>query len=115
MILVDTSVWIDFLRRGPPSSRLTGLLEVGDVCTHAFVIGELALGFLGRRRSQILADLRMLPELPAVADAEVLQLVETRGLSGKGIGWVDTHLLASALAARVELWTLDRRLARVAG
>lgn len=114
MILVDTSVWIDFLRRGPRLSRLAGLLEAGDVCTHSFVIGELALGSLGRRRSQILADLRMLPELPAVADAEVHQLIESRELSGSGIGWVDAHLLASALAAHVELWTLDRRLARVA-
>jgi predicted nucleic acid-binding protein len=114
VILVDTSVWIDFFRRGPPLSRLAGLLEAGDVCTHAFVIGELALGFLGRRRSQILADLRLLPELPVAADTEVQQLVEARKLLGTGIGWVDTHLLASALAARVELWTLDRRLARVA-
>jgi len=114
LILVDTSVWIDFLRRGSRPSRLPGLLETGDVCTHPFVIGELALGSLGRRRGQILADLRMLPELPLVTDAEVHQLVETRELSGRGVGWVDTHLLASALAAGVELWTLDRRLARVA-
>jgi predicted nucleic acid-binding protein len=114
LILVDTSVWIDFFRHGSAGARLGGVLEVGDVCTHPFVIGELALGSLGRRRHQVLADLRVLPALHALADFEVHELVEAQHLAGKGIGWVDAHLLASALAARVELWTLDRNLERIA-
>ena len=114
MILVDTSVWIDFLRRGSGASPLAGVLEAGDAWTHPFVTGELALGSLGRRRRRILADLRLLPPLPALADAEVHELVEARGLAGSGIGWVDAHLLGSALAGGARLWTLDRRLARVA-
>lgn len=114
MTLVDTSVWIDFFRRGSGASPLAAVLEAGDACTHAFVLGELALGSLGRRRREILADLRLLPALPIVADSEVHQLVEARGLPGSGIGWVDAHLLASALAAHAGLWTLDRSLRRAA-
>jgi predicted nucleic acid-binding protein len=114
LILVDTSVWIEFLRRAPPRADLRETLEAGDVLTHAFVIGELALGSLGRKRAAILADLRLLPCLPSLRDDEVMQLVETRALAGKGIGWVDAHLLASALLAQVAVWTLDARLARVA-
>lgn len=114
MTLVDTSVWIDFLRRGSAASRLARSLGEGDVGTHPFVIGELALGSLGRARRAILADLRMLPILPILAEAEIHELVEARDLTASGIGWVDAHLIASALAAGCELWTLDRRLARVA-
>jgi predicted nucleic acid-binding protein len=114
LILVDTSVWVEFLRRAPPRADLREPLEAGDVLTHACVIGELALGSLGRRRAQILADLRLLPCLPSVGDDEVMQLVEVRALAGTGIGWVDAHLLASALLAQAALWTLDTRLARVA-
>lgn len=114
MILADTSVWIDFFRRGSAAARLAVALEAGDVWTHPFVLGELALGSLGRRRRQILADLRLLPALPILADAEAHELVEARDLPGSGIGWIDAHLLGSALAAGAQLWTLDRRLARVA-
>jgi hypothetical protein len=114
LTLVDTSVWIEFLRRAPPGADLREALEAGEVFTHPLVIGELALGTLGRRRAAILADLRLLPALPAASDDEVLELVEARELAGKGIGWVDAHLLASALLAQVDLWTLDGRLARVA-
>ena len=114
MILVDTSVWIEFLRRSPPRADLREALDAGEVLTHPFVIGELALGLLGRRRAGILADLRLLPGLRVLRDAEVLDLVEVQALAGKGIGWVDAHLLASALLGKVGLWTLDARLARVA-
>jgi predicted nucleic acid-binding protein len=114
LILVDTSVWIEFLRRAPPRADLREVLELGEVVTHPFVIGELALGGLGRRRAQILSDLRLLPGLPAASDAEVLDLIDARALAGRGIGWVDAHLVASALLAAARLWTLDARLARVA-
>ena len=114
MTLVDTSVWVDFLRRGSATSTLARALTDGEVKTHPFVIGELALGFLGRARRGILADLRTLPTLAVLGESEVRELVEARGLSSSGIGWVDAHLLASALTAGCTLWTLDRRLARVA-
>lgn len=114
MILVDSSVWIDFFRRGSSASPLARLLGDGEALTHPFVIGELALGYLGRRRRQVLADLRLLPILPVLAEPEVHQLVETRDLASTGIGWVDVHLLASALATGARVWTLDRRLARAA-
>ena len=114
MILADTSVWIEFLRRAPPRADLREALEAGEVATHPFVIGELALGSLGRRRAGILADLRLLPGLPVLGDEDVLSFVDARGLAGRGIGWVDVHLLASALLAGARLWTLDARLARVA-
>jgi hypothetical protein len=111
VILVDTSVWIEHLRRG--RADLSSRLLEGEVATHPFVIGELALGGL-RRRGEILGMLRELPGAPIADHEEVLELIENRALDGRGIGWVDAHLLASALLGRLRLWTLDRRLALVA-
>ena len=109
-MLVDTSVWVDHLRKRNPS--LVALLEATEVSTHAFVIGELACGNLSRR-AELLGHLQALPQTPVIEHAEVLGFVEARKLSGRGIGWVDMHLLASAAVAREPLWTLDKRLARV--
>jgi predicted nucleic acid-binding protein len=111
MMLVDTSVWIDHLRCGNPS--LASLLEEADVWCHPFVQGELACGNL-QNRSEILFLLNALPQTPMVTHAEALALVENRGLMGSGLGWVDIHLLGSALLAGVTFWTLDRRLADAA-
>lgn len=111
MTLVDTSVWVDHLRRG--NARLGALLDAGEVLAHPWVIGELACGGL-RNRSKILTLLRRLPALPVVDDAEALVLVEQRRLWGRGLGWIDIHLLGSALLAHVPLWTLDTALAAVA-
>ncbi len=111
MILVDTSVWIDHLRVG--NSRLADILEDALVLTHPFVIGELACGNL-KHRTQILTELRALPAATAAADEEVLHLIEGRKLWGQGIGWIDAHLLASALLTSCAFWTLDRRLDRAA-
>ncbi len=111
MIVVDTSVWIDHLRSG--NLRLRTLLHEGKVLTHPFIIGELACGIV-RNRSEILRLLQALPEARAAEHEEVLRFVEARRLFGRGIGWVDAHLLASALLSGAALWTLDRRLARVA-
>ncbi len=110
-MLVDTSVWVEHLRRGLP--RLAAALEQDRVETHPFVLGELALGRI-RRRAEILPLLDALPSVPEASHDEVLALIEARGLAGSGIGWVDAHLLASTLVARTTLWTLDRRLAAVA-
>ena len=113
MILVDTSIWIDFFRGASGAARLPSLLEDGAVLAHPWVNGELALGHLGRRRRAILEDLSRLPAAPVVADAEVRAMIEARRLAGTGIGWVDCQLIASALVEGARLWTGDRKLARV--
>ena len=110
-MLVDTSVWIDHLRRNNPA--LVSRLEHGEVWCHPFVIGELACGNL-RNRQEVLSLLAALPQADLAEHAEVLAFVETKGLIGRGIGWVDAHLLASARLSRLPLWTTDRRLAAVA-
>ena len=110
-MLVDTAVWVDHLARG--NARLAVLLEEGAVETHPFVIGELALGNL-RWREATLAPLQALPAVPLAEHGEVLGLIYRHGLAGAGIGWVDAHLLASALLGGTRIWTLDRPLAAVA-
>jgi predicted nucleic acid-binding protein len=107
VILVDTSVWINHLRRQDP--RLVVVLEAGEALVHPFVIGELALGNLNRGPA-MLGFLMELPQALSADHNEVLELVMGRGLSGSGIGWVDAHLLASTLMMRGSLWTLDRTL-----
>ena len=111
MILVDTSVWVEHLRRG--DAELTGLLAEGQVLCHPFVIGELACGRLTDRRS-VLSLLDALPKAPGVGQREALDFVDRHALASSGIGWVDVHLLAAASLARCALWTRDRALARVA-
>jgi predicted nucleic acid-binding protein len=110
-VLVDTSVWVDHLRRTNP--RLRELLQATQVWTHAFVVGELACGTLARR-VEILRSLAALPHAPLVEHAEVLAFVERYRLYGRGIGWVDMNLLAAARVARVPFWTQDKKLARIA-
>jgi predicted nucleic acid-binding protein len=110
-MLVDTSVWVDHLRRSNPT--LVGLLEQTQVWTHQFVIGELACGNLAQR-AKILALLSALPRAPMADHDETLAFVEAHHLMGRGLGWIDVHLLASARLARVPFWTLDKRLAAVA-
>jgi predicted nucleic acid-binding protein len=111
MILVDTSVWIDHLRRSNPG--LESLLLDGEVLAHAFVAGELACGDLSNR-AEILSLLEDLPRAPLAEHEEVMRLVDHRHLWGHGVGWINMHLLASTLLARCAIWTLDGRLARVA-
>lgn len=111
MILVDTSVWVEHLRRGLP--RIATLLQEGEVLIHPWVIGELACGHL-RNRQQVLELLQGLPLTTVASDAEVLLLIERQRLMGRGIGYVDAHLLASARLSHCRLWTQDRRLAAVA-
>jgi predicted nucleic acid-binding protein len=108
LILVDTSVWVDHLRRG--DAALADLLERGQVLMHPFVVGEIACGSLADR----VLTLELLQELPraVVAEAdEALGFIERRDLHGRGIGFIDAHLLAStALTAGSKLWTHDKRL-----
>jgi predicted nucleic acid-binding protein len=112
VILVDTSVWIDHLRS--TNQRLATLLTNNSVLAHPFVIGELALGTL-RDPENVLGSLGKLPQAVKAEDAEVLQLIRTRNLAGLGIGYVDSHLLASTLLTPgASFWTYDKRLAAVA-
>ena len=112
MILVDTSVWVDHLRKGEPV--LARLLEAGRVLAHPFIIGELALGSL-RNRSTVIGALRNLGAATAASNEEVLAFIETQRLAGLGIGYIDAHLLASTrLTPGTSFWTRDRRLHAVA-
>jgi predicted nucleic acid-binding protein len=110
-MLVDTSVWVDHLRRG--NATLAALLEQTQVWTHAFVVGELACGNLAQRE-KLLSALTALPHAPIAGHNEVLAFLESHRLMGRGLGWVDIHLLASARLAKLSFWTLDKRLAAVA-
>ncbi len=112
MILVDTSVWADHFRVTEPN--LVRILASGDVVMHPFVVGELALGTL-KNRIVILSLLHDLPEAPLVSDKEALYFLEKHRLTGRGIGYIDLHLLASvALTGRGKIWTKDKRLSHVA-
>ena len=108
MILVDTSVWVDHLRRG--DTQLASLLENAKVATHPFVIGEIACGSLANRQT-VLALLDDLPVATVADSDEVLDYIERHRLYGKGVGYVDVHLLAAvALTESARLWTRDKRL-----
>jgi predicted nucleic acid-binding protein len=112
LILVDTSVWVNYLRAN--DAALAELLDAGSVLAHPFVIGELALGNM-RGRETVLTALADLPRAHIATDAEVLTFIDRHALFGRGIGYVDVHLLAAArLTAGARVWTKDRRLHDVA-
>lgn len=112
MILVDTSVWVDHLHGG--DQGLAEALDGGQVLMHPMVLGELACGTL-RNRATVLDLLSNLPLAPRATDAEALALIERRALMGRGLGYIDVHLLASvAVAGTARLWTRDKRLAAAA-
>jgi predicted nucleic acid-binding protein len=112
VILVDTSVWVDHLRFR--DEALARELDYGRVLSHPYVIGELACGHLEPRR-EILDFLGNLPTAPTATYEEALGLLEEHSLIGRGIGFIDVHLLASAvLATPARLWTRDGRLAAIA-
>ena len=111
MMLVDTSVWIDHLRHG--DAALTAALEAGQVWMHSFVLGELACGNL-RSHVEVLGLLQALPPMPVSSDKEVLFFIDQHELMGRGIGYMDVHLLASARLGGTQLWTRDKRLHTVA-
>jgi len=110
-MLVDTSVWVDHLRRG--NRDLAARLDTAVVWCHPFVIGELACGRLSDR-GQVLELLEALPRSPVADHPEVLTFIDRWDLAGSGIGWVDAHLLASAMLGGIGIWTLDRTVDRVA-
>ena len=111
MILVDTSVWIDHFHHS--DEDLKELLLSNQVCIHPFILGELSCGYI-RNRKEVLSLLRALRSIDSVLDEEVFTLIEERKLFGKGLGFIDIHLLASALIHHVPIWTRDRSLKLVA-
>ncbi len=111
MVLVDTSIWINHLRK--PGDDLVYLLNHGAVACHPYVIGELACGNL-KNRKEILGLFQSLPSTVVVEHDEFLEFVESRNLMGQGLSYVDIHLLASTVLASVALWTGDKRLAKAA-
>ncbi len=113
MILADTTVWIDFLAGRFSALELRSLLAANRVVCHPAVRGEIALGSI-TRRDEVLRLLSQLPRAPVIGDDEVFAMIETRQLSASGIGWIDAHLLASAMAGKHVIWTGDKRLTRIA-
>ena len=107
MILVDTSIWVDHLRKG--NRHLEKLLLDAKVVCHSFVIGELACGNI-KNRSEILILLQSLPTTPRIDLDEYLYFIDQNRLHGLGIGFVDIHLLASAKLADIPIWTADKKL-----
>ena len=112
MVLVDTSVWVSHLRDG--NTELATLLNHGMVLFHPLVVGELACGNL-KDRAVILSFLKLLPMCIEAEHEEVLSFIESNRITGKGIGYIDAQLAASALLTGVKIWTLDKKLAQVAG
>jgi predicted nucleic acid-binding protein len=111
MVLVDTSVWVSHLRDG--NTELPSLLNEGRVLCHPLIIGELACGNL-KDRAVILSFLKLLPMSIEAEHEEILSFIENNRLMGKGMGYIDVHLIASAVLTGVPIWTLDRKLAHAA-
>jgi hypothetical protein len=112
LILVDTSIWIDHLRKS--IALLADALEAEDVLVHPFIIGELACGEM-KQRSEVLGLLTTLPSIVLATDEKTLHFIERNRLMGKGIGYIDAHLLAAiTLTDGAQRWTRDKRLAAVA-
>ena len=114
MVLVDTSVWVRFLaNHGPYAAQLDRLLSRDEVAGHELIYGELLIGDRGGRR-KLLAAWERMHQACLVPHHDVVAFVRDRNLHGLGIGWIDVHLLASAIVGRLQLWTADARLAAVA-
>ena len=114
MVLVDTSVWIRFLaNRAPHAAALDRLLDLDEVTGHELVYGELLIGDRGGRR-KLLAAYERIHQAEMVPHHDVVAFVRDRRLHGRGMGWIDVHLLASAIVGRLQLWTADPRFSTVA-
>ena len=111
MVLVDTSIWVAHLRHG--AIGLEALLHEGRVVCHPFIVGELACGNL-QNRSEIISHLQRLPGAIRAEPEEIMKFIENYRLMGKGLGYIDIHLLASAMLTGIPLWTLDKKLNEVA-
>lgn len=113
-VLVDTSVWIRFLaNKAPCAAELDRLLTDDAVAGHEFVYGELLGGDRGGRQ-RLLSSYERIEQIQAVPHSDVVAFIRARKIHGRGIGWIDAHLLASALVGRVQLWTADGPLGAIA-
>jgi len=110
MVLVDTSVWVRHLREG--DSDLERLLNSGEVMCHPYIVGELACGNLKNRR-EVLSLLQLLPPATLAKHEEILHFIEQNHLMGKGVGYIDVHLSASAVLTGVPMWSYDKKLSEV--
>jgi predicted nucleic acid-binding protein len=114
MTLVDTSVWIRALsNRAPFADELARLLDLDEVAGHDLIYGELLIGDRGGRK-KLLADYKHMFQAAPVPHPDVVAFVEHRHLHGRGVGWIDIHLLASSIVGGLTLWTADPRLSVVA-
>lgn len=114
MVLVDTSVWIRFLANRMPYAReLGGLLALDKVTGHELIYGELLIGDCGGRR-KVLDAYERIHQASTVPHSEVVKFVRDRDLHGRGVGWIDVHLLASAIVGHMDLWTVDSNFSALA-
>lgn len=111
MILVDSSIWIDHFRFR--NSSLVTLIDAVQVTVHPWVTGELACGNLANR-SNTLYLLKSLPQAAIATEHDVLFFIDKHRISGRGVGYLDMHLLAAAALGNLKIWTLDKRLGEVA-
>ncbi len=111
MVIVDSSVWIDHLRN--KNFQLVNLLETNFVFLHPFILGELSCGNL-KNRNEFLFYLNLLPKMTEASHNEVISFIENNKLYGKGIGWIDAHLLVSTMISKGRLFTLDKKLSAIA-
>jgi predicted nucleic acid-binding protein len=111
MVLVDTSVWIDHFHK--TNIRLTGLLEESFVLIHPYIVGELACGNI-KNREEILKLLQSLPQIKVTNHNEIIYFIEKNKLYGKGLGYIDIHLLASCIIDNAKLYTRDKKLINIA-
>jgi predicted nucleic acid-binding protein len=111
LILVDTSIWIDHIRSS--NRRLVALLDAEQVNVHPWVTGELACGNLADRTNTLYL-LRALPQVQVASEDEVLFFIDKHRIAGKGIGYLDMHLLAAAALGNLKIWTRDKRLSQIA-
>jgi len=110
MVLVDTSVWVRFLaNRAPYAANMDALLRRDEIAGHEFIYGELLIGDQGGRR-KLLALYEQLRHVAVVPHTDVVSFVRARRLYGRGAGWIDIHLLASAIVGGLQLWTADTSL-----
>jgi len=110
MVLVDTSVWVHHLREG--NAKLKALLNNGQVMSHRFIVGEIACGNI-KNRTEILNLLQLLPLATQAKHEEVMEFIEANRLMGRGLGYIDMHLSASARLTGIPLWTFDKELGEI--
>jgi predicted nucleic acid-binding protein len=114
MVLIDTSVWIRFLSDQPPyGAKLQQLLNLDQVAGHDLVYGELFIGDRGGRKT-LLSEYERMPHVATLAHDEVVAFARHRNLNGRGVSWIDVHLLASAVVEALPVWTADARFAALA-